>query len=97
MIARIWRGITKESDKDRYFDYLNKTGVPDYRSTEGNRGVWVLRRVHRETAEFTSSRCGIRTTPCEPSPGRSTKRPSTIPRMRNFSSNSILTSRTTKF
>ena len=53
MIARIWRGVTKDSDKDRYFDYLNKTGIPDYRSTEGNRGVWVLRRVHQNTAEFT--------------------------------------------
>ena len=53
MIARIWRGTTRESDKDTYFDYLNKTGLPEYRSTKGNQGVWVLRRVHDGKAEFT--------------------------------------------
>jgi heme-degrading monooxygenase HmoA len=53
MIARIWRGITREADKNTYFDYLNKTGLPDYRATKGNRGVWVLRRVYEGTAEFT--------------------------------------------
>ncbi len=53
MIARIWRGTVKASDKDSYFDYLNKTGLPDYRATRGNRGVWVLRRVHEDVAEFT--------------------------------------------
>ena len=53
MIARIWRGVTRESDKDTYFDYLNQTGLPEYASTAGNRGVWVLRRVQEGTAEFT--------------------------------------------
>ena len=53
MIARVWRGITRESDKDRYFDYLNQTGLPEYRSTKGNQGVWVLRRVYEGRAEFT--------------------------------------------
>lgn len=53
MIARIWRGTTREADKDTYFDYLNKTGLPEYRSTKGNQGVWVLRRVHDGKAEFT--------------------------------------------
>lgn len=53
MIARIWRGVTKAADKDTYFGYLNKTGLPDYRATAGNRGVWVLCRVQEDTAEFT--------------------------------------------
>ena len=53
MIARIWRGTTRESDKDTYFDYLNKTGLPEYRATKGNHGVWVLRRVYEGKAEFT--------------------------------------------
>ena len=26
MIARIWRGVTREADKDTYFEYLQKTG-----------------------------------------------------------------------
>lgn len=53
MIARIWRGVTRESDKDTYFEYLQRTGLKEYASIPGNRGVWVLRRVHDGTAEFT--------------------------------------------
>jgi heme-degrading monooxygenase HmoA len=52
MIARIWRGITQESKSDEYLDYLMKTGLKDYRATEGNRGVYVLRRVGDGGAEF---------------------------------------------
>jgi heme-degrading monooxygenase HmoA len=53
MIARIWRGFTREADKDTYFEYLQKTGLPDYASIPGNGGVWVLRRVREGKAEFT--------------------------------------------
>ena len=53
MIARIWMGATWESDKDRYYEYLKKTGLKEYESTPGNRGVWLLRRVHDEKSEFT--------------------------------------------
>jgi len=53
MIARIWRGITRESDKDSYFEYLQQTGLKECASVPGNRGVWVLRRVNQGTAEFT--------------------------------------------
>jgi heme-degrading monooxygenase HmoA len=53
MIARIWRGVTRESDKDIYFEYLQQTGLKEYASIPGNRGVWVLRRVHDGEAEFT--------------------------------------------
>lgn len=52
MIARTWRGLTREADKDTYFEYLQKTGLPDYRNTKGNQGVWVLRRVAEGKAEF---------------------------------------------
>ncbi len=52
MIARIWRGRTREADQDTYYQYLQKTGLPDYRATKGNRGVWVLRRVYEGKAEF---------------------------------------------
>ena len=44
MIARIWRGVTRESDKDIYFEYLQQTGLKEYASISGNQGVWVLRR-----------------------------------------------------
>ena len=44
MIARVWHGVTAAERADEYPDYLNETGVPDYRETEGNWGVYVLRR-----------------------------------------------------
>jgi heme-degrading monooxygenase HmoA len=52
MIARIWHGVTAAAKSDEYLDYLRATGVPDYRATEGNRGVYVLRRIEGERAHF---------------------------------------------
>lgn len=37
---------------DAYYDYLLETGVPDYKSTSGNQGIYVLRRVEGRTAHF---------------------------------------------
>ena len=53
MIARIWRGVTSESDKDTYFEYLQATGLKEYAAVPGHQGVWVLRRVSGGEAEFT--------------------------------------------
>jgi heme-degrading monooxygenase HmoA len=52
MIARIWRGRTFDSHADEYFDYLMKTGIKDLKLTEGNRGVYTLRRIANGEAEF---------------------------------------------
>ncbi|MDX1394882.1 MAG: hypothetical protein R3195_10835 [Gemmatimonadota bacterium] len=52
MIARTWRGATTAADGDHYHRYLNQTGVAACRATEGNRGVYVLRREIGERAEF---------------------------------------------
>jgi heme-degrading monooxygenase HmoA len=52
MIARIWHGVTESAKSDEYLDYLGETGVPDYRATEGNRGVYVLCRIEGERAHF---------------------------------------------
>ncbi len=52
MIARIWKGETPESKADQYFAFLKETGIKDYRETEGNLGVLVLRRLHEGRAEF---------------------------------------------
>ncbi len=52
MIARIWHGATPAGQAEAYFDYLNQTGLPDYRATPGNRGVTVLRRVEGDQAHF---------------------------------------------
>lgn len=52
MIIRSWRGATSRSDADSYFEYLKATGVKEYRATPGNRGVYVLRRIVGDRAEF---------------------------------------------
>lgn len=52
MIARLWHGMTRAAQADEYLDYLNSTGVPDYRRTPGNRGVYVLRRTEGDIAHF---------------------------------------------
>ena len=53
MIARIWKGRTLAAQADRYMDYLQATGVRDLKATEGNQGVYVLRRIEDGQAEFT--------------------------------------------
>jgi heme-degrading monooxygenase HmoA len=52
MIARIWRGVTRADQADAYYDYLERTGLKEYRNTPGNRGVWVLRQLRDDKATF---------------------------------------------
>jgi heme-degrading monooxygenase HmoA len=52
MIARIWRGVVAATDADAYADYMLETGVPGYKSTPGNRGVYMLRRISEAGCEF---------------------------------------------
>ena len=52
MIVRMWRGRTAGENANRYVDYLKQTGVKEYRETEGNQGVQILRRVRDGMAEF---------------------------------------------
>jgi heme-degrading monooxygenase HmoA len=52
MIARLWHGITPSAKADQYVEYLNKSGIEDYRATEGNLGVQLLRRIEGEQAHF---------------------------------------------
>lgn len=52
MIARIWHGKTAAHKADEYLEYLNRTGIPDYQATEGNQGVYVLRRIEGDEAHF---------------------------------------------
>ena len=37
---------------DAYYEYLLETGVPGYRSTRGNRGCYVLRRIDGDRVHF---------------------------------------------
>ena len=52
MIARIWHGTVAQSDGDTYAQYMHHTGIAGYASTEGNRGVWMLRRDIDDQTEF---------------------------------------------
>lgn len=52
MIARVWHGVTQATVADEYLEYLNATGVPELRATEGNQGVYVLRRTEAENSHF---------------------------------------------
>jgi heme-degrading monooxygenase HmoA len=52
VIARIWRGATREADAESYTEYLKATGLKNYRETPGNQGAWVLWRVAEGRAEF---------------------------------------------
>lgn len=52
MIARIWHGTTEADKADEYVDYLNETGMSDYRATKGNRGAYILRKIEGDAAHF---------------------------------------------
>ena len=52
MIARLWHGAVHAEKAEEYRRYLEKTGLTDYRSTPGNRGVTVLRRVEGRVAHY---------------------------------------------
>lgn len=52
MIARIWRGLTAADRADAYVEYFSETGLKDFSSTPGNRGVYVIRRTVGDRCEF---------------------------------------------
>jgi len=52
MLARLWHGRVPSAKADTYEAYLNRTGVPDYVATSGNRGAWVLRRTEGDVTHF---------------------------------------------
>jgi heme-degrading monooxygenase HmoA len=52
MIARQWHGRVPAERADAYYEYLLRTGLPDYRRTPGNRGVYVFRRREGAVAHF---------------------------------------------
>ena len=52
MIARTWQGRVPAAKAAAYSDYLLQTGVRDYQSTPGNRGVLLQRRIEGDVAHF---------------------------------------------
>ena len=57
MIARMWHGRTPAEKADDYLEYVKKTGIDEYRSVEGNRGQYILRKIDGDgdgdIADFT--------------------------------------------
>jgi heme-degrading monooxygenase HmoA len=66
MIARIWRGWVRAEDRAAYVDYIERTGMAEYRDTPGNQGAWMLARdlgddrTEMVTLSFWASRDAIR-------------------------------------
>ena len=52
MIARIWQGRTRPGMGKAYYNYLEQTGLKEYRETEGLREVLVLRREIEDETEY---------------------------------------------
>jgi heme-degrading monooxygenase HmoA len=52
MIARQWHGRVRTADADAYHRYLLRTGVTDYRSVPGNRGVQIFRRQEGDVVHY---------------------------------------------
>ena len=52
MIARIWHGMTTATKSDEYLEFLKERAIPDYKAAEGNKGVYILRRVEGDEAHF---------------------------------------------
>ncbi len=44
MIARMWRGWVRTEDRGVYVEYVEETGMSEYRRTPGNRGAHMLTR-----------------------------------------------------
>jgi uncharacterized damage-inducible protein DinB/heme-degrading monooxygenase HmoA len=52
MIARSWDGLTPAAKADEYTDYVRRTGVSELAATDGNLGVYLLRREEGDRARF---------------------------------------------
>jgi heme-degrading monooxygenase HmoA len=52
MIARVWRGKTRDEKADEYGKFLKETAYPDYGGVTGNCGWVLLRRPSEDGVEF---------------------------------------------
>jgi heme-degrading monooxygenase HmoA len=52
IITRIWHGITKAEHADSYLAYLEQSGIPGYKQTEGNLSVEVWRSMEGNICHF---------------------------------------------
>jgi heme-degrading monooxygenase HmoA len=66
MIARMWHGRVPKAKSAEYHQYLIDTGLRDYKSTPGNKGVYLLKRdeadvTHMYTLTFWQDLEAIKT------------------------------------
>lgn len=54
MIARMWRGAVRPEDETAYVEYVETTGLREYRATAGNRGAYVLTRREGDLVEVVT-------------------------------------------
>ena len=52
MIARRWHGMVPAHKAESYHNYLIKTGLKDYASVAGNRGVFLFKRTENDITHF---------------------------------------------
>lgn len=52
MIARIWHGKTDQSDFENYSTFLKEVAIPEYKKTEGFKGLNFLRKIKNGEAHF---------------------------------------------
>jgi heme-degrading monooxygenase HmoA len=43
-VVRMWTGVVRTEDRDAYVDYIERTGMDEYRATDGNLDAWLLTR-----------------------------------------------------
>ena len=43
-IVRMWRGVVRTEARERYVEYIERTGMREYRQTPGNQEAWMLSR-----------------------------------------------------
>jgi heme-degrading monooxygenase HmoA len=62
----MWRGWVRTADREAYVDYIEGTGMTEYRATPGNQGAWMVARdlddgrTEIVTLSFWTSRDAIR-------------------------------------
>ena len=54
MIVRMWHGRVPREKAEAYRKFLNSRAIPDYRSTPGNVGVYILERPAEDAVHFVT-------------------------------------------
>jgi heme-degrading monooxygenase HmoA len=52
VITRMWHGKTKIEDADKYLDYLEETGIKDYKNIPGNLSAEIWRRKEKDICHY---------------------------------------------